>query len=554
MTSVQAASATRTAPQTTRTSRSIGDGFFTHHGAWAPGVRLFRNIGFGTKTAVISFVIFLPVLCLLGWLMVDNYSKALEARKAALRQHVEVVVGVLKAAQAQEERGVSREEAQKTAKQTIAGLRYNGTEYFWINNMDVQVVMHPTKPDLNGKDASGIKDPNGKALFKAFVEEVRLHGKGFVEYQWPKPGSDKPVDKVSFVQGFEPWGWVVGTGLYIDDLRAAFLSSLLGVAAVIASVAAMVAYLFICFYKVMNGGLNQTRRYLRAMTAGDLTSTPAPWGKDEAAALMIDLAAMQESLRGVVSEVRSASHSIVESGAVVANGAQDLAARTEQAAANLEQTAASMEQISATVTSTDDNTGDAANVARHNAEMATQGGQVMSEVVKSMHQIKDSSARIADIIGTIDSIAFQTNILALNAAVEAARAGEQGRGFAVVASEVRSLATRSANAAKEIKSLISGSVERVEEGVGIVERARAMMGSIVDASRQVDLLLGQVRDGTREQTLGIRQVGEAVSELDRATQQNSALVGETAASAEQLKALADGLAVRVQHFMLSPES
>lgn len=526
-------------------------GFFSYHGIWAPGVRLFRSIGFGAKTAVISLVIVLPVLGLLGWLISGAYAQAMDARKTALRQHVEVVIGILKNAQAQEALGVPRETAEASAKQLIASLRYSESEYFWINNMAVQVVMHPTNPNLNGKDASGIKDPSGKAVFQSFVHEVRQNGKGFVTYQWPKPGSDKPVDKVSYVQGFEPWGWVVGTGLYVDDLRAAFLTSLAGVAAVISVVALAVAYLFISFYKVMNGGLNQTRRILQAMTVGDLSMNPSPWGRDEAAALMLDLAAMQDSLRGLVSEIRSSSASIVESSAVVAHGAQDLAARTEQAAANLEQTAASMEEISATVASTLENTGNAATVAQRNAGMATQGSEVMAEVVRSMQQIKDSSARIADIIGTIDSIAFQTNILALNAAVEAARAGEQGRGFAVVASEVRSLATRSADAAKEIKSLISGSVERVESGVDTVQRARDMIGGIVDASKQVDTLLGEVSGVSREQTQGIRQVGEAVSELDRATQQNSALVEETAASAEQLKALADGLSKQVEHFVLA---
>lgn len=526
-------------------------GFFSYHGIWAPGVRLFRSIGFGAKTAVISLVILLPMLSLLGWLISDAYAQAMDARKAALRQHVEVVVGILKSSQAQEAVGVPRETAQATAKQLISTLRYNESEYFWINNMDVQVVMHPTKPDLNGKDASGIKDPSGKAVFQAFVQEVRQNGQGFVAYQWPKPGSDKPVDKVSYVKGFEPWGWVVGTGLYVDDLKAAFLASLVKVAAVISVVALAVAYLFISFYKVMNGGLNQTRRFLQAMALGDLSMSPSPWGKDEAAALMKDLAAMQDSLRGVVSKVRSCSLGIVESSAVVANGAQDLAARTEQTAANLEQTAASMEEISATVASTLENTGNAATVAQRNAGLATQGSEVMTEVVQSMQQIKESSTRIADIIGTIDSIAFQTNILALNAAVEAARAGEQGRGFAVVASEVRSLATRSADAAKEIKSLISGSVERVDAGVDTVQRARDMIGGIVTASQQVGTLLGEVSEVSREQTQGIRQVGEAVSELDRATQQNSALVEETAASAESLKALADGLAKQVEHFVLA---
>lgn len=533
-----------------QTSNRQADGFFAHHGLWAPGVRLFRNLGFGAKIGLISVVILVPVLALLNWLVQVGYDAALEARKTALRQHVEIVLGIIKAAQAQESQGTSRDAAQSAAKQAIAALRYDGKEYFWVNDMDVRVVMHPIKPELNGKDASGVKDPNGKAVFVAFVDQVRRAGKGFVEYQWPKPGSDQPVDKLSYVEGFEPWGWVIGTGLYVDDLRSNFLQSLVRVTLVICTVAAVVAYLFISFYKVMNGGLNETRRHVHAMTNGDLTTSPSPWGRDEAAQLMRDLSAMQDSLRRVVSRVREASTSIVDSSNTVAQGASDLASRTEQAAANLEQTAASMEQISATVNSTSDNTTSAANVARENAAMATQGGQVMADVVRSMQQIREASTQISDIIGTIDSIAFQTNILALNAAVEAARAGEQGRGFAVVASEVRSLAKRSADAAKQIKLLIQGSVERVESGVETVERAGSTMRDIVRASGRVDTLLGEVREGAREQTLGIRQVGDAITDLDRTTQQNAALVEETAASAEELKVLADQLSRQVEHFVL----
>lgn len=533
-----------------QTSNRQADGFFAHHGLWAPGVRLFRNLGFGAKTGLISVVILVPVLALLTWLVQGGYDAALEARKTALRQHVEIVLGIIKAAQAQESHGTSRDAAQSAAKQAIAALRYGGKEYFWVNDMDARVVMHPIKPELNGKDGSGVKDPNGKAVYVAFVDQVRRAGKGFVEYQWPKPGSDQPVDKLSYVEGFEPWGWVIGTGLYVDDLRSNFHQSLVRVTLVICTVAAVVAYLFISFYKVMNGGLNETRRHLHAMTNGDLTTSPSPWGRDEAAQLMRDLSAMQDSLRRVVSRVREASTSIVDSSNTVAQGASDLASRTEQAAANLEQTAASMEQISATVNSTSDNTTSAANVARENAAMATQGGQVMADVVRSMQQIREASTQISDIIGTIDSIAFQTNILALNAAVEAARAGEQGRGFAVVASEVRSLAKRSADAAKQIKLLIQGSVERVESGVETVERAGSTMRDIVRASGRVDTLLGEVREGTREQTLGIRQVGDAVTDLDRTTQQNAALVEETAASAEELKVLAEQLSRQVEHFVL----
>ena len=525
-------------------------GFFSHHGFWAPGIRLFRNLQFGAKALLISATFVLPMVLLLAWLITGEAEAQLTERRNAVRQHVEIAHGVLTWAQSLEASGLSREQAQAQALQALARLRYDSKEYFWVNDMQARIVMHPIKPELNGKDGSGIQDPNGFPLFKAFVDEVRRHGAGFVAYQWPRPGQDKPVDKVSYVQGFEPWGWVVGSGLYVDDLRDAEMVALGRAVTVLIGVLAVAGYFFLSFYKVITGGLHETRRHLRAMTEGDLTTSPSPWGRDEAADLMRELAAMQESLRRMVRRVRRSSDQIMHSSDEIASGAMDLSARTEQAAANLEESAASMEEISATVTSSAEHTAEASALARQNAETAATGGRVMQDVVRTMDGIRDSSTRIAEIIGTIDGIAFQTNILALNAAVEAARAGEQGRGFAVVASEVRMLAQRSADAAKEIKTLIGRSVEQVESGATIVSHAGDTIAQIVDGSRRVDQLLGDVAQAAREQSLGIAQIGQAVQELDRATQQNAALVEETAAAAASMKSQADGLVAEVARFAL----
>ncbi len=537
-------------PQAERARSSADHGFFAYHGLWAPGVRLFRQLRFGSKALLISLAFMLPMLGLISWLVIGSDAALLDARRDATRQHVEVAHGILKWAHGLEAGGLSREQAQAQAREAVSKLRYNGEEYFWINDMQPRVVMHPIKPALDGKDVSDLKDPNGLALFKAFVDEVRKNGQGFVAYQWPKPGNEKPVDKISYVMGFEPWGWVIGSGIYIDDLKAMERAHVIKVAGVVVATLLLTGYLFLCFYRVMEGGINETRRHLRAMTDGDLTTSPSPWGRDEAAQLMRDLYEMQESLRQMVLRVRASSDQIVYSSDEIASGALDLSARTEQAAANLEESASSMEEISSTVKNSAEHTAEASTLARQNAQTAADGGRVMQEVVQTMEGIRSASARISDIIGTIDGIAFQTNILALNAAVEAARAGEQGRGFAVVASEVRMLAQRSADAAKEIKTLISSSVEQVETGTQIVRRAGETIEHIVNGSGRVDSLLGEVATGAREQALGIAQIGQAVQELDRATQQNAALVEETAAAAASMKLQADGLAAEVARFVL----
>ena len=464
---------------------------------------------------------------------------------------MEVARGIVSSVQAEEAAGsMTREQAQALAIRQIQKLRYDEKEYFWINDMQPRMVMHPIKPNLNGKELGEMKDPNGLALFSAMVAVVRKDGKGFVAYQWPKPGSDKPVDKISFVQGFEPWGWVIGSGVYTDDLRSATLTRLAWASGVFAVALLIAGYLFLSFYRVMDGGLKETRRHLRAITDGDLTTSPFPWGNDEAAQLMFELRAMQESLRKIVTSVRGSSESMVHASSEIASASMDLSARTEQTAANLEQSASSMEEISSTVKHTADNVRQAAALAADNSKAAVRGGAVIAEVVSTMDDINSSSKKIGDIIGVIDGIAFQTNILALNAAVEAARAGEQGRGFAVVATEVRSLAQRSAQAAKEIKTLISSSVEKVDSGSKVVKDAGGTMQELVVNARRMNDLLAEISTAASEQSSGVSQVGAAVNELDRMTQQNAALVEETAAAASALKDQAIGLANEVDRFKL----
>ena len=192
------------------------------HGIWAPGVVVMRSLNFKAKALLISLAFLVPMLSLIGWLLINQTEQAMQERKDATREHVEVAHGVIVWAHAREASGeLTREQAQTVAKSAVSKLRYNKDEYFWINDMQPVVVMHPIKPELDGKDVGNLKDPNGLALFKAFVDVVARDGQGFVGYQWPKPGREQPVDKLSYVKGFKPWGWVVGSGIYVDDLQEA---------------------------------------------------------------------------------------------------------------------------------------------------------------------------------------------------------------------------------------------------------------------------------------------------------------------------------------------
>ena len=281
---------------------------------------------------------------------------------------------------------------------------------------------------------------------------------------------------------------------------------------------------------------------------GDLSREIRSIGKDETAQLTQALARMQESLRHLVCSVRTNASEVATASSEISMGSNDLSARTEQQASAIQETAASMEELSATVKMNADNAGQADQLAHDASEVARQGGEVVGQAVQRMRGIEESSRKIGDIIGTIDAIAFQTNILALNAAVEAARAGEQGRGFAVVASEVRMLAQRSAEAAKEIKGLIGDSVARVGQGAVLVNRAGETMQQVVTAIDRVAQIVREISSASREQSTGVSQVGLAIAQMDEATQQNAALVEESAAAAESLKHQASELVKLVSTF------
>jgi methyl-accepting chemotaxis protein len=313
---------------------------------------------------------------------------------------------------------------------------------------------------------------------------------------------------------------------------------------------ALAGYLMFSFYRVMMGGLQEVAGHLRAITQGNLTTAPRPWGSDEAAQLMLTMGEMQTALRRIVGAVLQGSAQVRTSSSEIASAAHDLSSRTEQTAANLEETAATMEQISSQVQLAGVTVEGASSIVQDNARSAAECGQVITNVVQTMDRIRQSSHRIGEIIGTIDGIAFQTNILALNAAVEAARAGEHGRGFAVVATEVRALAGRSAQAAKEIKGLISSSIEQVESGHGVVGRAGDLMADMVINAEKIAGLMREITEATRQQGQGVQEVGAAVHSLDDATQQNAALVEQTAAAATALADQSDNLSREVSFFKL----
>ncbi|WP_298923284.1 methyl-accepting chemotaxis protein [uncultured Ramlibacter sp.] len=347
-------------------------------------------------------------------------------------------------------------------------------------------------------------------------------------------------------------GWLVVAEMPRAEAMAGLVRQLAWLAGVIAAVAVLLgAGLIISIRRTMQP-LSALSVKVEAMGKGDFTQAFASTRRDELGVITRAIEAMRLSLAHVVGNVRQATDTIATASGEIASGNLDLSSRTEQQASSLQQTAASMTQLTATVRKNADNAREASTLATSACDIASRGGNMVSQVVGTMGSINASSRKIADIIGVIDGIAFQTNILALNAAVEAARAGEQGRGFAVVASEVRSLAQRSAAAAREIKELITDSVDKVQTGSNQVDEAGRTMGEIVEGIQRVSAIIASITTASQEQSEGIHQVSEAITQMDQVTQQNAALVEEAAAATGSLQQQAGSLVETVSVFRLAP--
>jgi methyl-accepting chemotaxis protein len=492
----------------------------------------FSCLSIARKLGLLTLITGIGIAIVAACFLVSERRLIAEEHNRAVRQAVDVASGVVAHYQQLAASGVLPEDkAKRTALEALRPLRYDGKEYFWVNDMQPRMLMHPISPKLEGQDMGATTDPNGLHLFRAMVDVVRADGAGFVAYMWPKPGSEQPVPKVSYVKGIPGWGWVIGSGVYNDAVDAVFWPRVLlfsGAAVALSGVLMLFGHLV---SRSIRGPLSRAVTLAHTVAAGDLTTVIDVRGNDETAKLLQALREMNASLSGIVGEVDNGIRTIASASSQIASGNQDLASRTEQQAGALQETAATMEELTGAVQQNASNARHASSLASEAAAVAQRGGAVVGQVVETMDAIDGSARRIADIIGVIDGIAFQTNILALNAAVEAARAGEQGRGFAVVAGEVRNLAQRSAAAAREVRTLIDDSVRKVGAGSELVQQAGSTMREIVDSVTRVNALIGDIASAGEQQQAGIAQVNQAIAEMDDATQQNAALVEQAAAAA-----------------------
>ena len=491
-------------------------------------------------------------LCIVAGVALSALYDTMRAERIAqLTTLVELAHAASEKAHALEKSGaLTTEQAQAKAKEVI-GSFHKGDMYFFVRGYtnDINYV-HPNPKRV------GVMDKEGKQAGDRY--RAALNGKviGLVEAEGTRPGTTDKVTKLYAVIKFAPWDWTIGFGAYVDDINKLFWKyaiTLLVIGSVLMLVILAVSWQMLRTILAQLGGEPaQTASIVNNIAKGDL-ATAVPLRPGDQSSLLYAIETMRVTLSSIVQKVRSGTDLIAMASAEIASGNNDLSARTEQQASSLQETTSSMEHLSSTVSQNADSARQANQLAMNASDVAARGGEVVNQVVDTTKGISDSSRKIADIISVIDGIAFQTNILALNAAVEAARAGEQGRGFAVVASEVRSLASRSADAAKQIKTLIDDSVERVEKGASLADQAGSTMAEVVSAIKRVTDLMGEISSASAEQSQGVSQVGQAVTQMDQTTQQNAALVEEMAAAASSLSKQAQHLVDTVAFFKVSAD-
>jgi len=434
---------------------------------------------------------------------------------------------------------MSEDDAKDQARKALSALRYGNDGYVVVNNSQGFSIVEPMVPTMVGKNLLVYADPAARRGVLDMIRAASRDGGGYVEYSAPKRGVGDAVPKISFGRRFTPWDWIVVTGMYMDDVNAAINTNIIRWASAAVALGLLttvvIATVLRSVRRDIGGNLESAIDTACRLADGDfsLPVVVAPRGKD--GSLMGALAKMQAALAAAVARVRRGAENVNVGASEIAVGNTDLSQRTEEQAAALVHAASNMGEMTINVKLNAESATRAAHLAVQAVDVATRGSGVVNEVMRTMSDITSSSRKIGDIIGVIDSIAFQTNILALNAAVEAARAGEQGRGFSVVASEVRSLAQRSATSAREVKALIESSTTAVDQGAALVSSAGSTMEEIVQSVRQVNVLLEEISAASSEQSVGIEEINRTIGEMDQVTQQNAALVEQAAAASQSLK-------------------
>ncbi|MBS3667211.1 methyl-accepting chemotaxis protein Htc2 [Vreelandella boliviensis] len=500
-------------------------------------------------------IIWIAMLLLVGWLAWENRQTIESERRDSIQYVVESVQNQIEALQERVAAGeLSLEEAQQRAIDNMSSVSFGAGEYIFSFNNDLLIISHPSRD--SGTDMTNYEDASGMALYPELLRVAQAGG-GHVNYYSTRAGGDEQLPKTSYVAHLPEWEWSLATGVYVDDINAAFIAGLIRSIGILLIIGLPVTLLMGWVIRDVSRRLGGDPRYaanvVRHIADGDLTQVTQLSPKDQQS-LLFNINRMREALAETIGDIHLGASQVNSGVEQIVGVNEELSTRTEEQAASLAETASSMEQLTATVKQNAEHADHARTLATRAADSAQRGSDSMSTVITTMATINESATQMSSIVNTIDGIAFQTNILALNASVEAARAGDQGRGFAVVANEVRQLASRSAAAAQEIKTLIEASDSKVVEGSRQVRDTGDVINGMVDDIKQLSTLVQEISAATIEQSSGIEQVNQAVTQMDQMTQQNASLVQESNHATQTLAQLSAQLRQLVAHFRINQQN